>query len=260
MFMMSVVNKVIFGGLRIVSIQQMFYYSAIRELDFSRAIYINSSNTNNAFDGNQTYMSNLKSIDLSKLDATYITTMSTMFGSCRVLGEAIFTLGYFTNCAIATGTFNASLLKKIRLPKFSLSFTVASNLLLAADINLLFGDLSDLGNTTKYAISTYTINAAGSNYAVGDLITVTGGNNDAVLQVATLSGSGVASLRFYSSLGTGYSADNGLNTTTNGSGTGFKINITALKTAQTITVTGNPGAATCTTSIATNKGWTVVTA
>ena len=30
-------------------------------------------------------------------------------------------------------------------------------------------------------------------------------------------------------------------------------------TAKTIVVTGNPGAATCTTSIATAKGWTVTT-
>ena len=47
----------------------------------------------------------------------------------------------------------------------------------------------------------------------------------------------------------------------NMSATALDAMFTSLGTAngsQTITVTGNPGAATCTTSIATNKGFTVV--
>lgn len=80
------------------------------------------------------------------------------------------------------------------------------------------------------AISTSAKNAAGTNYAVGDLIYVSAnGNKDAVLVVLTLSGSAVATYAV-ANAGTGYAIVTGAATTSSGSGTGFTLNITAVTT------------------------------
>jgi hypothetical protein len=78
-------------------------------------------------------------------------------------------------------------------------------------------------------ISTVTVNTAGSGYVAGDLIGVTqAGGGSAILQVATISAGGVASVNIVSG-GYNYSVANALNTTTlTGAGSGAKINITAV--------------------------------
>jgi hypothetical protein len=80
-------------------------------------------------------------------------------------------------------------------------------------------------------ISTATLNTAGSGYAVGDLISVTqAGAGSSILQVATISGSGVATFNILSG-GYNYSVANALLTTTlTGAGSGCKINVTAIGT------------------------------
>ena len=74
-----------------------------------------------------------------------------------------------------------------------------------------------------------------------------------------MTGSAVATYQLMVA-GTGYSVAGALTTTAiSGGGSGLKIDVTAIVAAQTITVTGNPGAATCNTAIATAKNWIVVT-
>lgn len=76
-------------------------------------------------------------------------------------------------------------------------------------------------------LGTITINTAGSGYAIGDLIQ---GPGSSILQVATLSGSGVASLNIIS-YGYNCSVANGISTITiTGGGSGCKINVTAIGT------------------------------
>jgi hypothetical protein len=79
--------------------------------------------------------------------------------------------------------------------------------------------------------STITLNTAGSGYAVGDLFSVIqAGGGSCILQVATISGSGVATFNIVSG-GYNYSVANALLTTTlTGAGSGCKVNITAVGT------------------------------
>lgn len=79
--------------------------------------------------------------------------------------------------------------------------------------------------------STVTLHAAGSGYAIGDYIGITqGGALGAILQILTLSGSGVATFRIISG-GYNYSVANNLNTTTlTGAGSGCQVNVTAVGT------------------------------
>ena len=79
--------------------------------------------------------------------------------------------------------------------------------------------------------TTFTINAAGSGYAVGDYLVVNQASaGGCVLKVVTLSGSGVATVLLISG-GYNYSVANGLTTTAlTGGGSGCKINITGTGT------------------------------
>ena len=80
-------------------------------------------------------------------------------------------------------------------------------------------------------ISTFTINAAGSGYVVGDTFAaVQAGAGASLFRVASLSGSGVATATLLSP-GYNFSVANGLTTTTvTGAGSGCKINVTAVGT------------------------------
>lgn len=75
-------------------------------------------------------------------------------------------------------------------------------------------------------IKTISINAAGSGYTAGDLLSVTGGNSDAQLTVSTVDGSGhVTAIAIFNN-GTGYTVTNFA--TTGGTGTGFRVNVLTL--------------------------------
>lgn len=84
---------------------------------------------------------------------------------------------------------------------------------------LIYHELSTSGtgatfNTTVTAgvITSITVNAAGSGYNVGDVLTISGGGGNATVTVATLSGTGVATVTITSG-GTGYSNGTGVAST-----------------------------------------------
>src|SRR6185312_3531706 len=89
--------------------------------------------------------------------------------------------------------------------------------------------LGFLLNSAVYQVSAAAIQAGGSGYAVGDTITLTGGTaiNQAVLTVATLSGSAVATVTAtYPGNYTTKPADPVAQGSTSGSGTGATFNMT----------------------------------
>jgi hypothetical protein len=164
------------------------------------------------------------------------------------------TLASCTNNTNFIGSGNLTL---FRVPQIGRTFTVVNNKLDTANIDLLLTDLRDLNGSIS--TSTRTTGSYGTGYAVGDMIQINGGNNDARIKVLTLSGSAVATYQLMVA-GTGYTVAGALTTTAiTGVGSGLKIDVTALVATQTITVTGNPGAATCNPAIATAKNWIVVT-
>ena len=91
------------------------------------------------------------------------------------------------------------------------------------------------GVIKDYAV---TVGQAGTGYAPGDLVHITGGNNDFTASVATI-GEGGSVLTFISvSGGTGYAVGAGNATTTNGEGTGLQIDITSIfSSVETVSVT-----------------------
>jgi hypothetical protein len=86
-----------------------------------------------------------------------------------------------------------------------------------------------IGRQDQSAIGSYAIAAAGTNYVVGDRVTVTQtGAANGVLQVmAVAAGTGAVTALQYVSQGTGYTVASGL-PCAGGTGTGLTINITAL--------------------------------
>jgi|GEM_PF-1368372 len=104
------------------------------------------------------------------------------------------------------------------------------------------------------AVKTTTLNAGGSGYSVGDILTIVGGGNNATITVSTIDGSGAVLTYTLSSAGTGYSVADAYATTYAGLGTGFKINVTALtgsadntaSTKMTLLGNGNVGIGTTT--------------
>jgi hypothetical protein len=74
-----------------------------------------------------------------------------------------------------------------------------------------YGATFDITDTAG-AITAATVNAGGEGYNVGDVLNVTGGNNDAQLTVATLSGTAIATVTI-STPGTGYTTATGVATT-----------------------------------------------
>ena len=79
--------------------------------------------------------------------------------------------------------------------------------------------------------------AGGANYKVGDILTLTGGNGDAKVMVATLTGSAVATVTLYQPGTGGLTVTTGI-ATTGGSGTGCTISVTAIATLASITKQG----------------------
>jgi surface protein len=195
----------------------------------------------------------LHTLDLSSFNTAAVTTMYQMFYNCISLigiDLSTTTLAVVTdNTQITNGTIS---LLTSRLPQIGRTFTVANNQLTAIELNLLFTYVRDLNGS----ISTSTINAAGTGYAIGDEMNITAGNNDAVLKVLTIGAGGAVATYLLKVAGTGYSVASGLATSNiTGTGSGFKVNVTALVAPQTLTYTGNPGAATCDPSILTAKNW-----
>lgn len=103
------------------------------------------------------------------------------------------------------------------------------------------GGVQATGSVAMQLTSSSTVSAAGTGYAIGDTITLSGGTftQVAVLTVATLSGSGVATFTVTTS-GT-YTAlpSNPISTTSSGAGTGFRL--TGVWTVKTAGIVGTAG-------------------
>ena len=154
-----------------------------------------------------------------------------------------------TNIFNNTGQFSTLI-----LPQIGRTFTLANNKLDTAGCNQVLTYLRDLNGS----IATSTLNAGGTGYAVGDEVNISAGNNDAILKVLTIGAGGAVTSYLLKVAGTGYTVTNALSTSNiTGTGSGFKVNVTALVATQTVTLTGNPGAATCTPAIGTAKNWIV---
>lgn len=76
-------------------------------------------------------------------------------------------------------------------------------------------------------IKSVSINAAGSGYTAGDILTLVGGSNDAAVNVLTVNGSGVILTISINANGTNYVVASGLSTT-GGTGLGATINVLTL--------------------------------
>lgn len=76
-------------------------------------------------------------------------------------------------------------------------------------------------------IKTFSVNAAGSGYTAGDIVTITGGSGDGQINILTVNGSGVPLTTSIANNGTNYTITNGV-TTSGGTGSGFIINILTL--------------------------------
>ena len=238
------------------NILQMFLgCTSLEIMDFSGFI-----NTNNiqAMVGIVSNCFNLRKFIISpSFDTSNLNTVNgqnSMFQDCYMIEEVNFENTNFNNSNAANATLirNNYAMKVCRLPGVKYAINARYSSLDATNINLLFNDLANLNG----AINTMTLHTAGTGYVVGNIITISAGNNDASVKVLTIgSGGAVATFRINHS-GTGYSVATNLSTT-GGTGTGFKLNITALIASQAIDVRNTPGYATCTPAIATAKNWTV---
>ena len=83
-----------------------------------------------------------------------------------------------------------------------------------------------IGRQDLTAIAGFTIDVAGTGYAVGDLVYITAVSN-AILKVTAASGGVPSALQFVQQ-GTGATVTTGLATTTNGSGSGLTISVGSL--------------------------------
>jgi hypothetical protein len=146
------------------------------------------------------------------------------------------TQSIISGATITVGTFYRAPLNTTGVGSISVETTglvVTSALHIQSGYGATF-DITD----TAGAITAATVNAGGTGYNVGDVINVTGGNNDAQLTVATLSGTAIATVTI-STPGTGYTTATGVATTlaTSALNTNRRIliNSSATGTARTIT-------------------------
>lgn len=83
------------------------------------------------------------------------------------------------------------------------------------------------GDASWGQLSTVSATAGGSGYAVGNILTVTTGNQNGQVQIATIGGGGSCASFTIASAGTGYATGSG-QATTGGTGTGCTVNVTAV--------------------------------
>lgn len=221
-------------------------------LDLSSYITTNVNIFNSLFGG----CTSLIRANLSSMDMSRGTSLANFNVNCYALEEI--DLSHTTLAACTDNTnilLNTLSLIKVRVPQIGRTFSLANNKLDTAACDQVLTDLRDLNGS----ISTSTLNAAGTGYAVGDEVNITAGNNDAILKVLTIAAGGAVASYLLKVAGTGYTVVNGLSTSNiSGTGSGLKVNVTALVATQTLTLTGNPGAATCNAAIGTAKNWIIV--
>lgn len=129
------------------------------------------------------------------------------FGNVRFTG--------FSNPSIRDGgsTFANLTFSQSGTSAASGAFAIFGSNTVTGQFNVMsgFGATFDITDTAG-AITAATVNSGGFDYNVGDIINVTGGNGDAQLTVATLSGSAIATVTI-STPGTGYTTATGVATT-----------------------------------------------
>ncbi|CAB4194555.1 Bacterial surface protein 26-residue repeat [uncultured Caudovirales phage] len=205
---------------------------------------IKVTNFNGMFNGSSSLQS-APSFNCAALTAD----SSSMFANCFSLNS----IGGLDNSKVTSSSSTASAytnntqLSSVNLTLAPFSVTFSGCKLSASQINGIFTNL-----TTKPSPATvtsasgngvsHTYNATAHGFRVGQVVSVTG-LTPAGYNVTNASITLVSNANSFTTAGA---------TTGTSTGTG-----TATISNPVITVTGNPGAATCTTSIATTKGWTV---
>ena len=134
---------------------------------------------------------------------------------------------YFTgNAQSATFAYDVELDLWITAPSFDSAISCNATVTKNGDLPLAISAATDNGTGS---VITVAVNAAGSNYAVNDIIQISGGGANCRLYVtSTTTAGGVTGVAFKNS-GSGYATSTGTATTTvSGSGSGCTINVTAI--------------------------------
>ena len=236
------------------NMQNMFMScSSLRILDLSS---FNTSNvTNMAYMFGYCY--SLQSIDLSSFNTSKVTNMANMFTNCTSLQSIDLSSFNTTNVTNMTNMFSyCSSLQSIDLSSFNTSnVTNMTNMFISCS-SLQSIDLSSF-NTTNVTNMSYMFANCSSlqsiDLSLSNLNSITNNtsitNNNYTLSMCRLP-----------NIPLSFSIEN-----SNMDAAALNALFTDLKdltglAQQTINVKGNPGAATCTTSIATDKNWIVITA
>jgi parallel beta-helix repeat protein len=127
-----------------------------------------------------------------------------------------YTAGFYVNNALEVSFHNCEVVDNIYgfLLQRSGNCTIRN---CRADSNFVAGTLS-----------TEAIAVGGTGYTVGDILTLTGGSNNAQVRVTTIGAGGVVTGITLVNVGSGYTT--GIVPTTGGTGTGATVNITAIAT------------------------------
>jgi len=236
------------------NMQNMFFYcTSLQSIDLSSFNTSNVTTMANMFNS----CNSLQSIDLSSFNTSNVTTMQNMFYSCTSL-QSIDLSSFNTSnvTTMASMFYYCTSLQSIDLSSFNTSNVTTMSSMFNCCYSLQSIDLSsfntsnvtNMSNMFNYCYSLQSIDLSLSN-----LNSIT--NNTSIMQNNyTLSMCRLPNIPLSFSI---------VNSNMDAA------NINALFTdlrdltgfaQQTINVKGNPGAATCTTSIATDKNWIVITA
>ena len=146
---------------------------------------------------------------------------------------------YFTgNAQSATFAYDVELDLWITAPPFDSAISCNATVTKNGDLPLAISTATDNGTGS---VLTVAVNAAGSGYAVNDIIQISGGGANCRLYVtSTTTAGGVTGVAFKNS-GSGYATSTGTATTAlSGTGTGCTINVTAIgRTGLVTTITNH---------------------
>jgi surface protein len=201
--------------------------------------------------------SSLQSIDLSSFNTSNVTNMSSMFANCSSLQSIDLSSFDTSNVTNMSYMFNNNTsLQSIDLSSFDTSKVTNMSYMFNYCYSLQSIDLSSF-NTSNVTNMSYMFNGCYSLQSIDlsqtTLASVTN-NTNITFNLYTMS------LCRLPNISKSFSVEN-----SNMDAANINALFTDLKdltglAQQTINVKGNPGAATCTTSIATDKNWIVITA
>lgn len=126
----------------------------------------------------------------------------------------------------------------------TLTTTVSSFTVSGESGSLVLIDSVNISNEAGGEVLGNSLNAAGTGYAADEIVTVVGGNSNATLYIDAVDGSGAVLSYHNNTGGTGYSIATGASTT-GGSGSGFKINITNVGIVSQHTLSKSSGVVIC---------------